>query len=208
MRSPDNKADQTDKDTKQIILDATVNLIREDGFQCATLRNIAARAETNLALVNYYYRSKENLLGDAVRVLVSTFDDAFKALEDESMPPKERLKFFFIRYIGHLQKYPGLAMAMMSQGPQIMGSLDGYDRYCKMMRQQKMLAALQEITGEANEKKLMLMLLQLYGAIVLPTFMISCSPDESSRPAPLSNLPSLDEQIDGLFQQFFYQYSI
>lgn len=89
-----NKADSSDKDTKQLILDATVALIREDGFQCITLRSIAARAETNLALVNYHYGSKEKLFGDAVKQLVATFDDAFKALEDTSLPPKERMKLF------------------------------------------------------------------------------------------------------------------
>ncbi|MFD1907053.1 TetR/AcrR family transcriptional regulator [Paenibacillus rhizoplanae] len=121
-----NKADASDKDTKQLILDATVALIHEDGFQCITLRSIAARAETNLALVNYHYGSKEKLFGDAVKQLMATFDDAFKVLEDTSLPPKERLKLFFTRYIANLSRYPGMARQMLDQRHHIMGSHDEY----------------------------------------------------------------------------------
>ncbi|MCL6459774.1 MAG: TetR family transcriptional regulator, partial [Gorillibacterium sp.] len=205
MIKEDVVADPADKDTKQTILNATVELVREEGFKCATLRKIAARADTNLALVNYYFGSKENLLGDAIRTLVSTFDNAFSVLEDDTLTPKERLKQFFIRYIGNLERYPGLARQMLDQGHHIMGSQDEYARYCKLMRLKKIQGALQEITQESNEDKLMTMLLQLYGAVVFPVLVTSFLPKgQDNNTVPICNLPSIEAQIDGLFELYFY----
>ncbi|ETT63120.1 transcriptional regulator IcaR [Paenibacillus sp. FSL R7-277] len=202
-----NKADSSDKDTKQLILDATVALIREDGFQCITLRSIAARAETNLALVNYHYGSKEKLFGDAVKQLVATFDDAFKALEDTSLPPKERMKLFFTRYIMNLSRYPGMARQMLDQRHHIMGSHDEYAKYSKLMRIERILDALAEITGEQDRDKLMTMTMQIYGAIVFPVIMVSSLPKEREDLQQIFKLAPLEEQIDGLFELYFHKYN-
>ena len=195
------------KDTKQHILDTTVQLIKEEGFSCTTLRKIATRADINLALVNYHYGSKECLLAEAIRELIATFDEAFNALDDNSSLPKERLKTFFIRYIDKVKEHPGLARQMLDQAPNIMGSQDEYIRYCKMMKMQKILDALQEITKEEDSNKLMTMLLQLYGAVVFPVLMTSSMPEAMKNCVPMPNLPSLEEQINGLFEHYFYKYN-
>lgn len=207
MGKLDNKAESSDKDTKQSILDATVDLIREGGFHCITLRSIAARAETNLALVNYYYGSKDKLFGDAVKVLMATFDDAFNVLEDHTLPPRERMKLFFTRYIMNLSRYPGMARQMLDQRHQIMGSQDEYARYSKLMRIERTLDALGEITGEPDRNKLMMMMMQINGAIVYPLLMVSSLPKEREDLLELFKLPSLEEQIDGLFELYFHKYN-
>lgn len=203
MIKDDNIAEITEKDTKQTILEATLDLIRSEGFHCATMRNIAAKAETNLALVNYHFGSKEKLLSDAVRMLLGTFDNAFTALEDDTLLPKERLKQFFLRYIEELKRYPGLARQMLDQRHHIMSSLDEYTRYCKMMRLEKILQAIQEITGEQDKNVLMTMYLQVYGAVVFPVIMVSSLPENQTGSLPYFNLPSIEEQIDGLFERYF-----
>ncbi|MHA6531962.1 TetR/AcrR family transcriptional regulator [Paenibacillus sp. BAC0078] len=203
MIKDENIADITEKDTKQTILEATLDLIRSEGFHCATMRNIAAKAETNLALVNYHFGSKEKLLADAVRMLLSTFDNAFSALEDDTMLPRERLKQFFLRYIEELKRYPGLAKQMLDQRHHIMGSLDEYTRYCKMMRIGKILQAIQEITGEQDKNTQMTMYLQIYGAVVFPVIMVTSLPENQTDMLPYFNLPSIEEQIDGLFERYF-----
>ncbi len=47
------------------LFDATVALCASHGFQ-VTVRDIAALAKTNLAAINYYYQSKDNLLQSVV----------------------------------------------------------------------------------------------------------------------------------------------
>ncbi|KGE17175.1 TetR/AcrR family transcriptional regulator [Paenibacillus wynnii] len=207
MSTGNNIDASSNKDTKQCILNATVELIREQGFSCTSLRKIAAKADINLALVNYHYGSKENLLADAVRELISTFDEAFSALDEDSLPPKVRLKTFFMRYIGKLKEHPGLARQMLDQVPNIMASQDEYMRYCKMMKMQKITSALQEITNEQDEDMLMTMLMQLYGAIAFPVLVASSIHEGQKYCVPMLNLPSIDVQIDGLFEHYFHKYS-
>ena len=43
------------------IINAARKVFYRKGFQNATMRDIAAEGKTNLAMVNYYFRSKENL---------------------------------------------------------------------------------------------------------------------------------------------------
>ncbi|ASA21345.1 TetR/AcrR family transcriptional regulator [Paenibacillus donghaensis] len=196
-----------DKDTKQIILEATVELIREEGFGCATLRKIASRANTNLALVNYYFGSKDQLLSDAMRMLISTFDEVFAALEDPAMGPKERLKHFFVALLGKVQQYPGLVRKMMDQTQHIIGSHTEYSRYWKVMRVQQMHAVLTEITGETEESRLSTMLVQLYGAAIFSLTLSSCPNTDEGEKLPLGfTLLSVTEQIDELIERYFYQY--
>ena len=51
-----------DGSTRDAILAAAQRLLARDGYQGVTARQIAAEAGTNLALVNYYFGSKQNLL--------------------------------------------------------------------------------------------------------------------------------------------------
>lgn len=49
------------KDTEKKIINAARKVFYDKGFKGATMREIAKEANTNLAMVNYYFRSKENL---------------------------------------------------------------------------------------------------------------------------------------------------
>lgn len=203
----DNAANTPGTDTKQDILKATVELIRDEGIECATLRRIASRADANLALVNYHFGSKEKLINQAVRSLVLTFDDVFKVLEDDLMPPKERLKQFFYRYVQHLQQYPGLVRQMIDQSRVIFESQHEFSHYCKVMKTQKLMSTLSEITHEDDDDELRAMLMQLYGAIFFPVIMKSFLLNGEEDMAPAIHIPSLEVQIEKLFEHYFHKYS-
>lgn len=57
-------------DTEEKILAAAIAEFSERGYDAARVRDIARRAGVNLALVNYYYKSKENLFGIVMRMKV------------------------------------------------------------------------------------------------------------------------------------------
>lgn len=50
------------RSTRDHILDVAIRILGRDGYQKLTARSIAAEAGTNLALVNYHFGSKRNLL--------------------------------------------------------------------------------------------------------------------------------------------------
>ncbi|GJM80880.1 hypothetical protein HMSSN139_33760 [Paenibacillus sp. HMSSN-139] len=63
--------------TKQNIIQATLELIKTEGADQVTLRKITAAANVNLALVNYYFGSKDNLINEALKLLLTTFQANF-----------------------------------------------------------------------------------------------------------------------------------
>lgn len=79
--------------TQERILLATIECIEEYGLPNVTIRKIAEKAGVNIAAINYYFRSKDKLLEEAMRITVrNSFEDARDALREEGLPPAERLR--------------------------------------------------------------------------------------------------------------------
>jgi len=51
----------TREETEQHIIQVAMKVFTEKGFKGATMRDISTAADVNLAMLNYYFRSKENL---------------------------------------------------------------------------------------------------------------------------------------------------
>jgi len=66
--SRDNKTnDDTSKRVRERLLDSAEELFCEHGFEGASIRDIAASAECNIASVNYYFGGKEKLYQEVWR---------------------------------------------------------------------------------------------------------------------------------------------
>jgi AcrR family transcriptional regulator len=57
----------TDQETKHKIIEAARVLFAEQGYEGASVREIAGRAGVNVASLNYYFSSKENLFHEILR---------------------------------------------------------------------------------------------------------------------------------------------
>lgn len=57
-------------------------------FEAVTIRKIADLSATNISLVNYYFGSKENLLSEAIEVILNGFQHTFSILDNTAIPPK------------------------------------------------------------------------------------------------------------------------
>ncbi|UOO38319.1 TetR/AcrR family transcriptional regulator [Oscillospiraceae bacterium CM] len=93
------------------ILEAAIAAIEEYGFKNITVRRIAAKADVNVAAINYYFRTKEQLLEQVIALtLENTFDWSDLAYAD-NLPPKEML----FAVIDHLSRnalnYPEITRA-------------------------------------------------------------------------------------------------
>ncbi|MBA4688159.1 MAG: TetR/AcrR family transcriptional regulator [Candidatus Galacturonibacter soehngenii] len=85
---------QQEKDTRQLIIDTAKDLINETGnIEEITVRQIAKRAEVGIGLINYHFKSKDNLLSEAVGDVMSEMICKFTKEDSNSMiPPVVKLK--------------------------------------------------------------------------------------------------------------------
>lgn len=60
------------KDKRQLIMEATLFLFAEKGYEGTSIRDIAEKANVNVAMVNYYFGSKEKLFENIVKLKSST----------------------------------------------------------------------------------------------------------------------------------------
>jgi len=82
----DNKTNSnTNKGVRDRLLDAAEELFCEHGFEGASIRDIAAAAECNIASVNYYFGGKEKLYEEVWRRHLITMRDARIASIEEVM---------------------------------------------------------------------------------------------------------------------------
>lgn len=79
---------------RQELIEATLDCIAEFGLKGATVRQIALRAGVTAGLVRHYFDSKDQMVADAYRLVLSTF--AVKAIEVEG-DARARLRRFITR---------------------------------------------------------------------------------------------------------------
>jgi len=105
--SPENKS------IREKIILAVIEGIEEHGIQSLTVREIAQRAEVNVAAINYHFGSKDNLFDIALH---QTLDEAFVNMIDEELEvagrsKSESLQAFFTALLVGMRQYPGLTRA-------------------------------------------------------------------------------------------------
>ncbi|MEL7658342.1 MAG: TetR/AcrR family transcriptional regulator [Bacillota bacterium] len=93
-------------ETKKMLLNTTIELLHSSGTpEEITARQIAAKAEVNLALINYYYGSKEALINQAIDHILQIAAADWKNTDDDTLPPKERIKQMLINLSDIVFKY-------------------------------------------------------------------------------------------------------
>ena len=105
-----------DASTEEKIKNAARIVFQKKGFAASRTRDIAEEAGINLALLNYYYRSKEKLfqiimietLTGFVHVLVSIFND-----EDTSF--EEKIELLANNYIDFAIEFPYVPIFIFSE---------------------------------------------------------------------------------------------
>ncbi|AHX21926.1 TetR/AcrR family transcriptional regulator [Bacillus bombysepticus] len=186
--------------TKEKILNTTLELIKDEGFESVTIRKIAALSDTNIALVNYHFGSKEKLISETIKVLLISFQGTFSILDDIKVPAKERLKIFLLDYVLVIQQYPELVRKIIAIGTTVFTSQYAYGDFLKRLGFSKVKNILSEITNETDQEILMMMTVQIFGSIFLPVLMMPIL--ESG--ADIRVLP-VEKQIDFLFERYFYK---
>lgn len=102
------------KTTEQKIFDAATELFLEKGVDRTSVREIATRAGINLALMNYYFRSKENLFDAIFSQLVNKNTKKLIKILDSDQGLEEKIRQYVEVYIDMLSEQPLLVSFVMS----------------------------------------------------------------------------------------------
>lgn len=105
-----------DVSTEQKIKEAAKRIFQKKGFGLTRTRDIAKEADINLALLNYYYRSKENLFEI---VMQESIEEMFSYLEhimnNKQTTLTEKIDAGVLRYIEGMSKNSNLPLFLFSE---------------------------------------------------------------------------------------------
>jgi AcrR family transcriptional regulator len=95
----------TDLNEKQIeILQVAEQLFAEEGFDGTSVRDIAKKANINVAMISYYFGSKEKMLEALVLNRISDMKLQLKNLYNENIPPFAKVDKMVELYINRINK--------------------------------------------------------------------------------------------------------
>lgn len=112
----ENIKTESETSTEEKIKNAARIVFHKKGFAAARTRDIAEEAGINLALLNYYFRSKEKLFNI---VMLETFQNFFASIflvfSDANTSLDEKIEKFASDYIDLLFQEPEIPLFIMSE---------------------------------------------------------------------------------------------
>jgi AcrR family transcriptional regulator len=105
-----------DPSTEEKIKLAAHTVFQKKGYAATRTRDIAAEAGINLALLNYYFRSKEKLFGIIMQETMSGFfKNMVGVLNDENTNFEKKIELFVANYINMLTKEPDVLLFILGE---------------------------------------------------------------------------------------------
>lgn len=102
--------------TEDKILLAASKVFTEKGFSGTRTRDIAEEAGINLALLNYYFRTKEKLFEQVMKVkIVLLFGQIIPIVTSEKTTLEEKIDLASEKYFDILSKNPNLPIFILSE---------------------------------------------------------------------------------------------
>jgi AcrR family transcriptional regulator len=97
---------------RQLILEAVVTCIEKYGIDKLTTRKIAEAAGTNIASINYYFRTKEALVNEALSMTINhMLEDVSAAIADRQRPFLEAFEDVLFYLLEGNIRFPGITAA-------------------------------------------------------------------------------------------------
>jgi AcrR family transcriptional regulator len=101
-------ADDRVKSKRERLLDTAEALFLEKGYENVSVRELTGAANTNVAAINYYFQSKENLYRESVRRrLSSVANDLISDMKkeiygEETLDLRKIIKIYVTEYMSHV----------------------------------------------------------------------------------------------------------
>lgn len=158
-----------EKPTQQRILEAVISGIEKYGIDQLTTRKIAEEAEANIASINYYFRSKDELVSQALQ---STADhmlaDVRATLQEGEGPLREIMEEVFFYLIEGAARYPNITTAHVYRAIVEKDYRSPGAQALREVHEQTLARVEQESTAK-DGRRLRFVLSQIFGALTFAT---------------------------------------
>ncbi|MDD3771417.1 MAG: TetR/AcrR family transcriptional regulator [Weeksellaceae bacterium] len=105
---------EKDKETEELILSTVKNLFFKEGKFGATTQEIADKAGVNRTLINYYFRSRDNLFQQIFKDALEREDEFRNQLITSDLPFREKIENYIDASIQKALDYPYLEAYIVS----------------------------------------------------------------------------------------------
>jgi AcrR family transcriptional regulator len=163
----------TQNKTKSKIIQVAMDIIASDGFQGITVRKIAARAEVNVAAINYHFGSKENLISEVLASLTVQLRSTFDVLKNDNDDPEAALLKFIINYMNVIANYPDMIKSLITYAVQDK-PLQGHAEYSVFLQSEGIVLIsnmIKKIVPELDNLSISLKALNLLSGLSMPYLM-------------------------------------
>jgi AcrR family transcriptional regulator len=140
--------DQIPPDPKQQILDAAIHLFARKGFSATGVREIARTANTNIAMISYYFGSKRGILEAVLDTFFQRYLEVTEQALDGDDPPEQKMRRFIRSMVMVLRNNNDLVRIAFTELPFDMPQIADFKaeriRRIAALFQQKLLPVLEE----------------------------------------------------------------
>lgn len=185
---------------KQKIINVTSRILRNEGFKKATIRRIAKECNTNIASVNYYFGSKEELIGAALEKMIFNFEAIVSYLDKTDLPVKERLRKYILGYFKLAHQHPALFRSISN--PSSNDAKDTYFIYLNLLHDQswdKFLRNVGELSKINSQPELEMKCMQVFSAMEYP-IIVEINRKNSFLSKYIKNDEQLEKYVEILLQ--------
>lgn len=160
-----------DASTEEKIKNAARMVFQKKGFAATRTRDIAEEAGINLALLNYYFRSKEKLFEIVMFETLSGFMQGMRIVfNNENSSFEEKIELFTEKYIDMGIEFPDVPMFILSEMRNRPESLLEKIPAKQLVSNSVFARQFQEkvTAGEINEPNMLHFIVNMMGLIIFP----------------------------------------
>jgi len=163
------EAVEKNSSTEEKIKEAARKVFLQKGYAATRTRDIAEEAGFNLALLNYYFRSKEKLFDIIMLETMQQFLHSVREiLSDEETSLQEKLELLVERYIDVLIKNPEMPFFILNEVRQDPKKLVSKIGLKQKLGETYFIQQIREVAGKELAMHPMQIIMNLMGMIVFP----------------------------------------
>lgn len=157
--------------TRDSIINATLKIIGEEGFQKVTIRKIASIAGVNVAAINYHFGSKDIVINEALKYLTGKLKDSFKYLGEEGISPEIRIQNFTRSYADAALEHPDVFRNYINHSMCNNEMSSDYSEFMKREGLEELKNTLREMRNLDDDINLFMKGFQIISGIAFPVLL-------------------------------------